>query len=124
MSAKDQKQIYSVQTACLLYPRKQTRAVRYTLWANSGLMHRSKKDRYSITSSAVVRSDGDKVRPSALAVFKLMASSNLVGCSTGRSAGLPPCRILCTYPAARRNSSGWLGPSDLRPPANTFSFTT
>ena len=29
-------------------------------------------------------------------------SSNFVGCSTGRSAGLAPCKILCTWLAARR----------------------
>ena len=33
------------------------------------------------------RSDGASVSPNALAVFKLITSSNLVGCSTGRSAG-------------------------------------
>jgi hypothetical protein len=33
------------------------------------------------------------VRPSALAVFRLMTSSNFVGCSMGRSAGLAPLRI-------------------------------
>src|SRR5712691_5442544 len=48
---------------------------------------------HSITSSARARSDCGTVRPSALAVFKLMTSSNLVGCSTGRSAGLAPLRI-------------------------------
>src|SRR6516165_7456014 len=30
--------------------------------------------------------------PSALAVLRLTASSNLTGCSTSRSAGLVPCR--------------------------------
>ena len=30
------------------------------------------------------------VRPSALAVLRLMTSSNFVGCSTGRSPGLAP----------------------------------
>ena len=34
------------------------------------------------------------VRPSALAVLRLMVSANLVGCSTGRSAGFAPLRIL------------------------------
>ena len=34
------------------------------------------------------------MRPSALAVLRLMTSSNLVGCSTGRSAGFAPLRIL------------------------------
>jgi hypothetical protein len=45
---------------------------------------------YSITSSARASSVGGTVRPSALAVLTLMISSNLVGCSTGRSAGFSP----------------------------------
>ena len=49
--------------------------------------------RYSITSSAVVSSDGGIVRPSAFAVFRLMTNSNFVGCTTGRSAGFSPLRI-------------------------------
>ena len=32
-------------------------------------------------------------RPSALAVFRLITSSNLVGCMTGRSAGFSPLRM-------------------------------
>ena len=51
---------------------------------------------YSITSSARSSSDGGIVRPSALAVLRLMISANFVGCSIGRSAGLAPCRILTT----------------------------
>ena len=47
----------------------------------------SRKKSYSITSSAMARSDGGMVRPSALAAVILMTSSNLVGCSTGISAG-------------------------------------
>ena len=50
------------------------------LRATSGLMHRSKRHTYSITSSAVNRSFGGMSRPSALAVFKLITSSYLVGC--------------------------------------------
>jgi hypothetical protein len=34
------------------------------------------------------------VRPSALAVVRLMTRSNLVGCSTGKSAGFVPRRNL------------------------------
>ena len=34
------------------------------------------------------------VRPSALAVLRLMTNSNVVDCSTGRSAGLAPLRML------------------------------
>ncbi len=45
------------------------------------------------------------VRPSALAVLRLITSSNFVGCSTGRSPGLAPCRILATEVAARRGDT-------------------
>src|SRR5262245_50430770 len=45
---------------------------------------------HSITSSARNSTDCGIVRPRALAVLRLMTSSNLVGCSTGRSAGLAP----------------------------------
>jgi hypothetical protein len=34
------------------------------------------------------------VSPSAFAVFMLITSSNLVACSTGKSAGLAPFSIL------------------------------
>ncbi len=51
---------------------------------------------YWITSSARRSSDGGIVIPSVLAVLRLMTSSNFVGCSTGRSAGLAPLRILAT----------------------------
>ncbi len=47
-----------------------------------------------ITSSARSSNDGGMVRPSALAVLRLITSSTLVGCRTGRSAGLAPLRIL------------------------------
>jgi hypothetical protein len=46
-------------------------------------------ERYRITSSAAANSVSGMVRPSALAIFMLTISSNLVGCSTGRSAGSP-----------------------------------
>src|SRR6516164_8486347 len=51
---------------------------------------------YSITSSARASSVGGTSRPSAFAVVRLTTSSNLVGCSTGRSAGFAPRRILST----------------------------
>src|SRR5215831_19169184 len=50
----------------------------------------------SITSSTRSRNDSGIVRPSALAVVRLMTRSNLVGCSTGMSPGLAPRRILST----------------------------
>src|SRR5438034_3810044 len=48
---------------------------------------------YSISSSAMLSKPEEMVSLSALAVFMLMASSNLVGCKTGRSAGFLPIRI-------------------------------
>jgi hypothetical protein len=51
---------------------------------------------HSKTSSARLRMDGGIVKPSAAAVFRLTTSSNLVGCSIGRSLGLAPLRILST----------------------------
>ena len=51
---------------------------------------------HSITSSARVRSDSGMVSPSALAVVRLITSSNLVGCSTGKSPGFAPRKILST----------------------------
>ena len=43
--------------------------------------------------SARSSSDGGIVRPSALAVLRLITSSNFVGCWTGKSAGFAPLRI-------------------------------
>ena len=51
---------------------------------------------HSITSSTRDRNDSGIVSPSALAVLRLTTSWNLVGCWTGRSAGLAPFRILST----------------------------
>src|SRR5262249_53747608 len=50
----------------------------------------------SITSSICASSDGEIVSPSASAVFMLSTTWNLVGCSTGRSAGLAPLISLST----------------------------
>jgi hypothetical protein len=60
------------------------------------------KHSHSITSSAVASRVGGMESPSALAVLRLMTNSNLVGCSTGRSAGFAPVKILCTNVAACR----------------------
>src|SRR5262249_34711077 len=49
---------------------------------------------HSMTSSARASNVCEMVRPSALAVLRLITSSNLVGCCTGRSEGLKPLRIL------------------------------
>src|SRR5262249_31383513 len=51
---------------------------------------------HSITSSARASSVGGTSRLIALAVLRLTTSSNLVGCSTGRSPGFAPRAILST----------------------------
>src|SRR5262249_24743992 len=48
---------------------------------------------HSITSSASASSDGGTVRSIVLAVWALMTSSNLLACTTGRSAGFAPLRM-------------------------------
>src|SRR5262249_46434354 len=68
---------------------------------------------HSITSSARRRKDSCIVRPIYIAAFSLVANPNIqayltgklnfVGCSTGKSAGFVPCKILCTRTALRRN---------------------
>src|SRR5215510_14494339 len=47
---------------------------------------------HTITSSARARSEGGTSKRSALAVLRLITSSNLLACTTGRSAGLAPLR--------------------------------
>src|SRR5262245_65723130 len=59
----------------------------YPLWAKSGHCD------YSMTLSARASSAGDTMRPSAFAVFRLIASSYLFGACTGRSAGFSPLRM-------------------------------
>src|SRR5947209_8275763 len=51
---------------------------------------------YSIASSASASASGGILSPSVLAVLRLITSSNLVGRSTGNSAGRAPLRILST----------------------------
>src|SRR5688500_3350587 len=65
---------------------------------------------HRITRSALARTLGGIVNPICLAVLRLIASSNFVGCSTGRSLGFAPLRILSTYMAARRSRSAKFGP--------------
>src|SRR6266568_3368007 len=72
-------------------------------------------------SSARCSSDRGIVSPSALAVLRLITSSNFVGCSMGRSPGLAPLRILSTYTAAIRNMSERFAPYPMSPPASTHA---
>ena len=80
-------------------------AARCLLWVKSVILgaptnvrYYSNSDRriglYSITSSARATRFGGISSPRALAVLRLIVSSNLDGCSTGKSAGLAPLKIL------------------------------
>jgi hypothetical protein len=73
---------------------------------------RSKKLKplHSITSSVRASSTGGISRPSALAALRLITNSILVGCSTGKSAGLAPLRILPAYAPDWRHASAKLAP--------------
>src|SRR5262249_36874726 len=66
--------------------------------------------RHWITSSARASTAGGVVRLRVLAVLRLMTSLNLVACSTGRSPGLAPFRILATNEAACRCASALSAP--------------
>src|SRR5262249_50092239 len=105
----------AVQSPCPLYPQKRTCAVQLGMSAKG----QKRTSPYSISSSALVSSEGGISSPSAFAVLRLTISSNLVGCSTGRSPGLAPFKILSTYVATRRQLSSTLGPYDTSPPAST-----
>lgn len=61
------------------------------IWAKTG-----SRGPYSITSSARASSVAGTVRPSALAVLRLITNSYLLGACTGRSAGFSPLRIRST----------------------------
>src|SRR3989338_2078204 len=64
---------------------------------------------HSITWSARRRKERGIVSPMVLAALRLIISSNFVGCSTGRSPGLAPLKILLI---------GWGAPSKVvRTPA-------
>jgi helix-turn-helix protein len=65
---------------------------------------------YSMTSLAMARRFDGMVRTSPLAVFKLTIRVSLVGCSTGKSPGFAPFKILSRYDADRLKFSGILTP--------------
>ena len=59
----------------------------------SALCHYRTWPSHSITSSASASSVGGRSSPSALAVLRLITSSNLTACTTGRSDGFSPRRM-------------------------------
>src|SRR5215472_13801130 len=77
---------------------------------------------HSITSSASCWSLSGTSRPKALAVLRLITSSNLVGCSTGNSAGLAPRITLATIWPVCHHIRERLGPYESSPPASACSF--
>ena len=93
MSAWGQKQTFSRSVAMSALPPKAdidgcNHDVRLVPKADMGA--------YSITSSARAINVGGTITPSALAVFRLIRSSNLAGCSTGNSPGFSPFKIRST----------------------------
>jgi hypothetical protein len=56
--------------------------------------HKRKSPLHSITSSARVSNVAGMTRSSVLAVLRLTANSNLIGCSIGRSLAFVPFKIL------------------------------
>src|SRR5262249_22630865 len=69
---------------------------------------------YSITRSARSRIDCGIVKPSALAVLRLITSSNLVDCSIGRSAGFATVGV---WPPRRAGGGkGGAPPGPIPPP--------
>src|SRR5262245_54819401 len=78
------KRAYEPHALRLLSPRHQRPPCRATEPSDEG------SPLHSMTSSARARSDGGTVRPSALAVLRLITNSYLVGDCTGRSPGFSP----------------------------------
>src|SRR5215831_48312 len=104
----------------VLHPMHEPRGIRHR--SREGCFDACAHPRHSITSSARASTNGGTVRPSELAVLRLTMSWNLVGCSTGSSAGSAPLSILSTYPAARRKRSMTSTPYAANPPAATSSL--
>ena len=82
MSARVKSRHLRRNRSCPPYPQQRTCAVQRGMSASakSELMRRSKKDLYSITSSARSRNVSGILRLSALAALRLMTSRYVVGC--------------------------------------------
>jgi hypothetical protein len=96
VSFGSQPEELNVSITSLLIPRKLTsqRTCADFRFVPIATERSATKKLYSITSSAIESTSGGIVRPSALAVFMLMTSSNLLDCTTGRSAGIAPFKTL------------------------------
>ena len=76
------KPITGIAVCCALAASGHAAAAPPSSVMNSRLLTRSPRQR--------PRAKSAELRPSALAVLRLMTSSSLVGCSTGKSAGFSP----------------------------------
>src|SRR6516165_47206 len=84
---------------CPLFPPKADITIRYRhvrYVPKADIVRCDEIRRYSITSSARASKDWGTDKPSAFAVFRLMASSYLFGACTGRSAGFSPRNMRST----------------------------
>jgi hypothetical protein len=110
MSALGQKQTFAPQKAMSALPPKADMCG--ATWdvcfgANSG--HQNKLIGYSMTWSARATRLGGTARPSALAVFRLITNSYLVGACTGISTGFSPLEnaIKRSPPQPQRTGAEW-----------------
>src|SRR4051794_26660148 len=74
---------------CPILPDSDGRPSEFGLSRNANSRHWRA---YSITSSASASNVGGTSRPRECAVLRLITNSNLVGCTTGSSAGFSPLR--------------------------------
>ncbi len=93
---KDMRQILQEEVTLLVCPRIDSTDLDVLFCKTNFTVRTSGLAAHRMTSPAWKRRVGGIVRPSASAVLRLMINSYLVGCSTGRSAGLAPFRIFST----------------------------
>ena len=79
---------------CPLIPRQ--RPDSRHRFSSAWCQYQQPRGRYSITASARSKIEVGNSMPTAFAVLRLTTNSNLLGCSTGRSAGLAPRSTLAT----------------------------
>lgn len=75
---------------------KSVKTVVFQLWSVQSWCRHSLPWHHRITLSALANTLGGIVRLICFAAFRLTMNSNFVGCSTGRSSGLVPFKILST----------------------------
>jgi len=117
------RQLVADRSLVCLYPRplhlsKRTLPSQAVMSASG--QKRKSRDLFDHLVGGSELADGT-IRPIDLAVFRLRTKSNLVDCSTGRSAGVAPRNSLSAYSAARLYTVEKLTPYEARPPASAYS---